>query len=274
MARIFNPPPGWPVLYGFEPPPGWEPDPDWPPAPPGWPLWIGSDTPRGARGGSADGGYSSGHSRPQPAWPAAGQMPASPRGSYLPAGYVRPPQFGRRRLTLRSLVIVLTVVGVLVIGSFVESAVNNAHRSPATGRIVKKGHLDVFSLRKGDCFQSKPLSVLEHGVAGVRAVPCRTAHNAQVFAQFRAADTRDYPGHKDLVRQGNHGCAKRLGAIDRARTPRSARIGFIYPDAVAWFDGQRKISCIVRVTRGALRASLLRRGAGRRSPRSGRTTPA
>jgi hypothetical protein len=106
----------------------------------------------------------------------------------------------------------------------------------------------------------------------VRAVPCRTAHNAQVFAQFRAAGPGDYPGHKDLISQGSRRCAKRLGVIDRSKAPGSVRVGIIYPNSVAWFEGHRKISCIVRDTRGGLKASLLRPGAGRRRHRSPRGT--
>ncbi len=158
----------------------------------------------------------------------------------------------------------MTIVAVIAIAGIVEAAVDAAHRSPTTGRIVKKGHLDVFSLRTGDCFQSRPFSALGRGVAGVKAVPCRTAHNAQVFAQFRAADPGGYPGRKDLVREGSHGCGRRLGVIDRSKAPRSVRIGVIYPNSVAWFEGYRKISCIVRDTRRGLTASLLRPGAGRR----------
>ncbi len=37
---FFNPPPMWPVLRGWTPPPDWEPDPSWPPAPAGWQFWV------------------------------------------------------------------------------------------------------------------------------------------------------------------------------------------------------------------------------------------
>lgn len=41
MARVFNPPPGWPKPPpGWRPPDGWPPDPSWPPPPPGWRLWV------------------------------------------------------------------------------------------------------------------------------------------------------------------------------------------------------------------------------------------
>lgn len=169
MGRKFNPPPGWPVHYGFEPPPGWQPDPDWPPAPPGWPLWIGSDAPRAALGGSAGGGYVTGYPRP-PQWST---QSAWPPGYHPPAGYFPPPQTSRRPRTVRSMVIVVTVVAFITIGGAVKAAIDAAHRSPTTGRIVKKGHLEVFSLRTGDCFQSRPFSALARGVAGVRAVPDR-----------------------------------------------------------------------------------------------------
>jgi hypothetical protein len=87
-------------------------------------------------------------------------------------------------------------------------------------------------------------------------------HNAQVFAQFEAAGPGAYPGRGDLVRQANHGCGKRLGVIDKPKAPPTVRVGFIYPDSVAWFDGHRTISCILRNTSRDLHTSLLRPGRG------------
>ena len=41
MARVFNPPPGWPKPpEDWTPPPGWKPDPNWPEPPRGWDFWI------------------------------------------------------------------------------------------------------------------------------------------------------------------------------------------------------------------------------------------
>lgn len=41
MARVFNPPPGWPKPEeGWTPPPGWKPDPSWPEPPKGWDFWT------------------------------------------------------------------------------------------------------------------------------------------------------------------------------------------------------------------------------------------
>jgi hypothetical protein len=264
----FNPAPGWPIPYGFEPPPGWEPDPAWPPAPPGWPLWIGSDAPRVAPPPSTSGGYVPGYLRDSQARSTSARRATRKRraqrpGSYVPGHAIRPPVQPRRRSrTARSLVIVAACMALVVAGGIAKAVVGAADRSPATGRVVKKGHLDALSLRTGDCFQSKPFSALARGVAGVKAVPCRTAHNAQVFAQFKAADASDYPGRKNLVMQANHGCGKRLGVIDKSNAPPTVRVGFIYPDSVAWFDGHRTISCILRNTNRDLHTSLLRPGRG------------
>jgi hypothetical protein len=264
----FNPAPGWPVRYGFEPPPGWEPDPAWPPPPPGWPLWIGSDAPRPAAQARASGGYVPGYLRDSQAGspsarPAKRRRPSRRPGHYMPGHAARPPvQTSRRGRTVRSLIVVAAFVALVVAGGIAKAVVGAADRSPSTGRIVNKGHLDVFSLRTGDCFQSRPFSALERGLAGVKAVPCRTAHNAQVFAQFRAADPGAYPGHKNLVRQASHGCGKRLGVIDKSKAPPTARLGVIYPDSVAWFDGHRTISCILRDSSRELHNSLLRPGRG------------
>jgi uncharacterized protein DUF4190 len=84
VAQKFNPPPGWPVPYGFEPPADWEPDPGWPPAPPGWPLWIGADTARPVYQGSAS-GYVPGYLRTPP-----GAEPNAPAAGHEPADDGRP----------------------------------------------------------------------------------------------------------------------------------------------------------------------------------------
>ena len=90
-----------------------------------------------------------------------------------------------------------------VIAGIVADAIGAAHRSPTTGHIDQKGRLDVFSLHVGDCFQSPSASALRSGFANVRAVPCTSAHNAQVFGQFGAADPGAYPGRSDLLKQAN-----------------------------------------------------------------------
>ncbi len=78
MGLKFNPAPGWPLPYGFEPPPGWEPDPDWPPAPPDWPLWIGRDAPRATAPAGPPAGRASGRGRRPPGRHAAGPHAVPP----------------------------------------------------------------------------------------------------------------------------------------------------------------------------------------------------
>ncbi len=260
MGLKFNPAPGWPVPYGFEPPAGWEPDPDWPPAPPNWPLWIGSDAPSGPSQPPPGGGYVPGYLREQ----QAGSVPAAPPpGSYTPAHAFRPAPRPSNRRAVRTRVILGAFVAFIVVFGLVAALSGNAHRSSATGHIDKKGQLDVFSLQVGDCFHGPSLSMLGRGFAAVRAVPCGNAHNSQVFAQFGAADPGDYPGHAALAGQAEHGCGKRLAVVNRSKVPRAVKVAFIYPDSVAWFEGHRTISCFIRDSRGDLTGSMLKAGAVR-----------
>ncbi len=257
MGRKFNPAPGWPVPWGFEPPPGWEPDPAWPPAPPDWPLWIGTDVPRAAHHGGPAGSYVPGYPHEPPF--GAGSYPPQRR---YDAGYgFLPPPPRRINRTARSLIAVAALVVLVVVAGIVIDVIGAAHRSPTTGHIDKKGRLDVFSLHVGDCFQSPSVSSLRSGFANVRAVPCTIAHNAQVFGQFRAADPGAYPGHSDLFKQANRGCVKRLDVLERSKTPHTIRLGWIFPDQFAWFQGRRTISCFVRDSKRDLTTSLVKASA-------------
>src|SRR6266700_4130845 len=122
----FNPAPGWPVPYGFEPPAGWEPAPDWPPAPANWPLWIGSDAPRGPSQPPPGGGYVPGYLREQ----QAGSLPAAPPpGNYTPAHAFRPAPRPSNRRAVRTRVILSALVAFIVVSGLVAALSGNAHNS-------------------------------------------------------------------------------------------------------------------------------------------------
>ena len=264
MARKFNPPPGWPVYYGFEPPPGWEPDPAWPPAPPGWPLWIGKDETQAAYLAWPAAGAPAypHHTEPFPVrdWHGAGYGAAG-AGFARPGDRIRPVRPPRARRGLYVTAAVFLVLGACAIAGVALEVYGSARRSPTTGRIDRKGQLDVFSLRVGDCFNSPQENVLRQGIAHVHAVPCRIEHNAQVFGRFGAAGPAGYPGRAELLRQANRGCARRLRAVDRSKITQASRVGMVFPDQIAWFEGKRAIACFVRDRRRDLVVSVVKPGA-------------
>jgi len=160
-------------------------------------------------------------------------------------------------------VIILSSLAALGTLAWIGEGIGTAHRSASTGHINKKGRLDVFSLRVGDCFQIPSMNRVREGFANVKAVPCLTAHNAQVFARFGAADPGSYPGRGALIRQAHHGCTKRLVAIDKSKLSRTLRLVFLYPTQLAWLEGSRGIRCILRDNSRDLTTSLLKADASR-----------
>jgi len=272
----FNPPPGWPpVPEGFAPQPGWLPDPDWPPAPQGWPLWVDDDTvPGAAAAGVPPGQFPRG-------FPASGyQVQPAGKGTsgFAIASFVlglvggvllsvifgivalvkirRRPQRGKglavAGLVLSGVWIVAVAAGIAI------NVANTAHRSSTTGQVTGKGHVSVFSLRAGDCLQNPPASQAGLRVTQVTAVPCATAHDAQVYAQFHATGN-SHPGQAGLARESSHGCAARAAAsLDKSKITSTMQLQFIYPDAQAWANGRRTISCLIVDSTPDLTSSLLR----------------
>jgi len=239
----FNPPPGWPLSYSFEPPPGWEPDPSWPPPPPGWPLWIGSGAPRGT-----------GPAAPPAQSPQTYPAPSEGYGPPRPAGAGR----------LASAPFLLRVLGAalaFVVAAAVVAAYT-AHRPVSTGRVTGTGQVSFFSLRAGDCFQAPPDNQLTRGLTvDVTAVPCTTAHSAQIFAQFRAPDGR-YPGRKALVARAARRCRRAIAAkIDKSKVSPSTLVVYLFPDSVSWLLGRRAISCVAVDSARDLTASVLKASA-------------
>jgi hypothetical protein len=273
LGYRLNPPPGWPPAPdGFVPPQGWQPDPSWPPVPPGWQLWV----PDGAAEVSV--------------WPAApplapgvhyytADQPASGTNGFAIAAFVlgllggvllsvifgivalnklrNRPQRGKG-LAIAGLCLsgvwVLGIVLVLVI-----TAQTASQRSAATGQITKSGHLGVFSLRAGDCFQnpsgSQPASAL---LTQVTAVSCASPHDAQVIAQLPVPGTA-YPGPAAFRAQALTGCKASVAAdADKSKLTSTMNLLWIYPEPQAWTDGQRTISCLVVDSSTDLTSSLLK----------------
>jgi hypothetical protein len=263
VGSRFNPPPGWPVPYGFEPPPGWEPDPAWPPAPPNWPLWMGGD--------ASQSGY---HDGPRDTYTArysgepGGIRPAAPQAypQDYPAqanGYTSSPPTRTGRGP-RGPSLIKRLAGVLVsliVAIVVISLMNRSSSSgPSTGKAQRNGQVSFFNLRTGACFQNPPNNELLRGLTvDVAAVPCRTAHNAQIFAQFRATGGVTYPGRAPLARQSADFCRSTLAVkVKRSKVNRKTLVSYLFPDKTSWFTGRRTISCLVIDSARDLTTSVLR----------------
>jgi len=273
LAYRLNPPPGWPpVPDGFVPPPDWQPDPAWPPAPPGWQLWVPDDreaistlpvAPPVAPGVHY-------YTADQPAHGTNGFAIASFVLGLL-GGAVLSVIFGIVALTKlrdrpqrgKGLAIAgMILSGVWVVGvvaALVVASMTSAQRSAATGQITKTGHLSVFSLRAGDCFQNPSGSQPDSGqVTQVTAVPCANPHNAQVIAQLPVPGSA-YPGRDAFHAQALSGCKASVEAgVDLSKLTATEQLLWLYPTAQAWADGQKTISCLIVDSSQDLTTSLMK----------------
>lgn len=272
LAYRLNPPPGWPPIPGgFVPARGWQPDPAWPPAPPGWQLWVRDDTeasstlpvaPPLAPGdsyGNAD--------RPAPGtngFAIASFVLGLLGGALLSVifGIIALRKLRNRPQRGKGLAIAgLCLSGIWVAGIgavLVVASMTAAQRSATTGQITKGGHLDVFSLHAGDCFQSPPGSQLDSGVGRVTVVPCASSHSAQVIAQLPAQGSA-YPGEAAFRAQAVPGCKVRVAAVvDRSKVTATMKLIYLYPQPQSWAKGQRTIKCVVVDSSQDLTSSLLK----------------
>ncbi len=268
MAYRLNPPPGWPPLPdGFVPLPGWQPDPAWPPAPPGWQLWVQDDTEASSTLPVAP-----------PLTPGVSDRPAPGTNGFAIASFVLGLLGGVLLSVIFGIVALkrlrdrpqrgkgLAIVGLCLSGVWlvgiaavlVVRSVTAAQRSATTGQITKNGHLDVFSLRAGDCFQNPSGSQPDPGLTQVTAVPCASSHNAQVIAQLPVPGSA-YPGHAAFRAQALPGCTARIAAVvDRSKLTATMKLIWIYPLPQGWADGQRTISCLIVDSSQDLTSSLLK----------------
>jgi hypothetical protein len=148
---------------------------------------------------------------------------------------------------------VLVIVAVLVVHAQTAS-----QRSAATGQITKSGHLGVFSLRAGDCFQNPSGNQPSTALTQVTAVSCTSPHNAQVIALLPVPGSA-YPGEVAFRAQALTGCKASVAAdADRSKLTSTMNLLWIFPEQQAWNDGQRTISCLVVDSSEDLTSSLLK----------------
>ena len=277
MGLKFNPPPGWPLPWDFEPPQGWEPDPAWPAPPPGWPLWIGSGAPKVLYQLPTSAAYVPRYMReslePEPPagllrpsrWRSAIRLPR--RRGRAKGGHRRP-----RRARISGGQAALVTVGFAAIGFIAFALPGQGVKDPSRATTAGTAHhshpVNLLALRTGSCFQDpaqgRPIG---GSVAHVTALPCALAHNAQIFARFPARGLV-YPGRTALLRQGRRHCRSALGAeLDGSKLSPGTSVIDVVPSRARWSAGLRTISCAVIDPAARWTKSLLNGHRGRKFSR-------
>jgi hypothetical protein len=270
----FNPPPGWPLPWDFEPSAEWEPDPSWPPPPPGWPMWIGSGAPKvlyqAPNGAAYVPGYMreslprepSARRRRQFRWPSAKRRLARRGGGTARRGHRR-----RSRAPGSGEQIALVVVGLVASGFIAFEALGPGIKDPSHTKTANTANhsrqIDLLALPTGACFQDSPQGH-PGSAATVTALPCTLAHNAQIFARFPARDVT-YPGRTALQRRGIQHCRSAVAdRLDGSKLAPGMSVIDVVPSHARWSSGIRTISCVVVDPAARWTKSLLRAHHGRK----------
>jgi hypothetical protein len=96
-------------------------------------------------------------------------------------------------------------------------------------------------LEVGECFD-RPADT---DVTSVPAVPCRRAHDLEVFAVF-ALDEGEFPNRQAVARLAGEGCAERFTDYVGVSPDSSGLVIVPYaPDRLAWEQGLRDVTCAV-----------------------------
>jgi hypothetical protein len=145
-----------------------------------------------------------------------------------------------------------------IVALLVVNAQTASQRSATTGQIIKNGHLDILSLRVGDCFQSPSGASLAEGVTQVTAVSCTTPHDAQVIALLPVSGSA-YPGESAFHAQAVTGCEAAVrNNLDRSKVTPTIALRFLYPQQQTWTNGQHAISCFIVDSSADLTSSLMK----------------
>ena len=162
---------------------------------------------------------------------------------------------GGRGLAIAGMV--LSVLWIVVVVALFAGGAITVNPQPGPTGVATPGRINIFSLKVGDCFQNPPPSQSARGVTTVSVVPCTTAHNAQVFAQFDATDS-SYPGSAALIKEAQDGCQARVSAdVDKSKITSTMTLRFLYPLPASWADGRRTITCLVVDSTKDLTSTLL-----------------
>jgi Septum formation len=134
----------------------------------------------------------------------------------------------------------LLIAGAFVLVSTVAGWYFNASRSP-TGEIEKSGDLSVLDLRVGDCFDDKDSSADQ--TADVKAVPCTTEHEYEVF-YIGAMGDGSYPTDDAFDTYVTQNCDPAFRAyIGKAYDDSDLDIFYLTPTDDSWRSGDRTVKC-------------------------------
>lgn len=122
----------------------------------------------------------------------------------------------------------------------------------ANGVIIRKGDVPVDQLRIGDCLEKWSTS---DKVGKVAAVPCTTAHDAEVFHTFDITGEA-YPGDQEVTKQGTSGCLATSTTAIKAADLKNAKVALLKPIESSWKQNDHTITCLAVQNSGTITRSI------------------
>jgi hypothetical protein len=111
----------------------------------------------------------------------------------------------------------------------------------AAGKIVRKGEVDVTSLKVGDCLEKLTAA---NQVGKVTGLPCTTNHEAEVFHTFTAAGDDKFPGEAEVTKEANAQCVEKAKTLLKPDDAKKAKVAFLKPVEAGWKKGQKQVTCV------------------------------
>jgi hypothetical protein len=154
----------------------------------------------------------------------------------------------------------LAVVGMVLAalwgaGAAVAVVLNSSPEARDTsGKIVRKGDVDVTSLKVGDCLEKLTAA---NQVGKVTGLPCTSNHEGEVFHTFTAAGGDKFPGDKPVTDEAGTQCVEKAKTALKPDDAKKAKVAFLKPVEAGWGKGQKQITCVA-VMPAALGRSVLK----------------
>jgi hypothetical protein len=122
----------------------------------------------------------------------------------------------------------------------------------ASGAVASAGAVDPFEVKLGDCVDEPVSSTDEvEEVESVKAVPCDSPHDGEVYAVFDLPDG-DFPGDEEVATAGEERCVEEFATfVGTPYDDSEYDITSLFPTKQSWEEkDDREYVCIVVAPEG------------------------
>lgn len=142
---------------------------------------------------------------------------------------------------MRSSIIALGAVALMLSGC--AQATEAPERNDSGEITAATDNADILKITVGDCLDVKP----KQGSIDRAAVkPCDETHVSEVFASFKTADAKKYPGANALEKEANSSCLTEFeDFVGLDYNESKLEYWPIFPSNQSWDAGDRETLCVV-----------------------------